>query len=103
MPLCLSGGICEGGKVRIGVTSYSMLNLIIEYLHQRLVITGISVITIFIVYILVYTVFSGVPPIWELSGQIFTGIFSRLTVIIFRLSVMKLVDALRYGNPHNDT
>lgn len=60
-----------------------MLNLLIEYLHQRLVITGISVITIFIVYILVYTVFSGVPPIWELSGQIFTGIFSRLTVIIF--------------------
>lgn len=80
-----------------------MLNLLIEYLHQRLVITGIPVITIFIVYILVYTVFSGVPPIWELSGQIFTGIFSRLTVIIFRLSVMKLVDALRYGNPHNDT
>ncbi len=30
MPLCLSGGICEGGKVRIGVTSYSMLNLNIE-------------------------------------------------------------------------
>ncbi|MBA8144657.1 hypothetical protein HV019_15805 [Escherichia coli] len=99
MPLCLSGGICEGGKVRIGVTS---LNLLIEYMHQRLVIAGVSVITIFIVYTLVYTVFSGVPPIWELSGQIFTGIFSRLTVIIFRLSVMKLVDALRYGNPHND-
>lgn len=34
-----------------------MLNLLIEYLHQRSVIAGISVMTILIVYTLVYTVF----------------------------------------------
>lgn len=64
MPLCLSGGICEGGKVRIGVTSYSMLNLFIEYVHQGRVIAGVYIMTIFIVYTLVYTIFSRVPPIW---------------------------------------
>lgn len=61
MPLCLSGGICEGGKVRIGVTS---LNLFIEYVHQGRVIAGVYIMTIFIVYTLVYTIFSRVPPTW---------------------------------------
>lgn len=41
-----------------------MLDLLIEYLHQRRVITGISVMTILIVYTLVYTIFSGVAQIW---------------------------------------
>lgn len=57
MPLCLSGGICEGGKVRIGVTSYSMLNLFIEYRLQMPVIAGFLVMRFLSGYTLVYTVF----------------------------------------------
>lgn len=70
------------------------MNLLIEYQYQRCVIAWISVMTIFIVYTLVYTIFSGIAQIWWLSGQILSG--------FFRLSPMKLVDDLRYGNPHND-
>lgn len=40
-----------------GLRRYVALNLLIEYLHQRSVIAGISVMTILIVYTLVYTVF----------------------------------------------
>lgn len=57
MPLCLSGGICEGGKVRIGVTSYSMLDLFIEYRLQMPVIAGFLVMRFLSGYTLVYTVF----------------------------------------------
>ncbi len=57
MPLCLSGGICEGGKVRIGVTSYSMLNLFIEYESLGSVVTGFLVMRFLSRYTLVYTVF----------------------------------------------
>lgn len=57
MPLCLSGGICEGGKVRIGVTSYSMLNLFIEYESLCRVVTGFLVMRFLSGYTLVYTVF----------------------------------------------
>ena len=40
------------------------LNLFIEYVHQGRVIAGVYIMTIFIVYTLVYTIFSRVPPIW---------------------------------------
>lgn len=40
------------------------MNLLIEYQYQRCVIAWISVMTIFIVYTLVYTIFSGIAQIW---------------------------------------
>lgn len=41
-----------------------MLNLFIEYVHQGRVIAGVYIMTFFIVYTLVYTIFSRVPPTW---------------------------------------
>lgn len=56
MPLCLSGGICEGGKVRIGVTSYSMLNLNVEWCYICFDLQVFSLIVFSISYTLKYTV-----------------------------------------------
>ncbi|STJ15126.1 Uncharacterised protein [Escherichia coli] len=47
-----------------GLRRYVALNLFIEYVHQGRVIAGVYIMTIFIVYTLVYTIFSRVPPIW---------------------------------------
>ena len=47
-----------------GLRRYVALNLLIEYQYQRCVIAWISVMTIFIVYTLVYTIFSGIAQIW---------------------------------------
>lgn len=56
MPLCFSGGICEGGKVRIGVTS---LDLFVEYWLQCRIVAGFLLMRFLIMYTLMYTVFSG--------------------------------------------
>lgn len=47
-----------------GLRRYVALNLFIEYLHQSCFIAWVSVMKILIVYTLVYTIFSGVAPIW---------------------------------------
>lgn len=57
MPLCFSGGICEGGKVRIGVTSYSILDLFVEYWPQCRIVADFFLMRFLIMYTLMYTFF----------------------------------------------
>ncbi len=52
MPLCFSGGICEGGKVRIGVTS---LNLNIELNSVVIDFIAFCSLCVFGMYTLKYT------------------------------------------------
>lgn len=56
MPLCFSGGICEGGKVRIGVTS---LDLNVECGDIDIDFIDFLLIYFWVKYTLKYTEYKG--------------------------------------------
>ena len=97
MPLCLSGGICEGGKVRIGVTSYSMLNLFVECWLQYRIVAGFFLMRFLIMYTLMYTVFSGAL----VRSHCLHPSGSRC-VTMFRLVVLRARIAREIAVPNSD-
>ena len=91
------GGICEGWKGRIGVTSYSMLDLFVECWLQYRIVTGFFLMRFLIMYTLMYTVFSGAL----VRSHCLHPSGSRC-VTMFRLVVLRARIAREIAVPNSD-